>query len=789
MRHLFLMMACLMGLSLEANHHLTAEQALERLGLGYESAHTLRKAPAARNQRYYVFNREDGGFVIASADDRARAVLGYCDEGQWDPNNIPPAMQGWLESMTAALDILAESDEEVQVADNQQAISRRRAAATRVEPLFKLPGEGEILWGQNTPFNNLCPAIGNTHSATGCAATAMAQIMRYHKWPDHGYGSNTYDTSSVGDQGLHTTVSQDFSKTYYDWNNMLTAYYVTVDGKPNNYNEKQAEAVATLMRHVGVSFSMDYNTGASGTTEGPMLKGILENLNYDKGLQIYYRENYTSEEWYAMLQDEIDAKRPVLMNGYSLSGGHAFVIDGYDTSMGDSYFHFNWGWNGMSNGYYSVDVTDPGQQGTGGSLGGYSYNQNIFTGLQKPTGSNKSAQPNLCVSAAIRYQYGQIHFQFLNRGCGQFNGQAGYAIDKGNGNVQFVAVKSYSLGFREGSGSLHLTPVAPTAAGWHYYAAYKDGSDIVRMRTIVGTPSELISVSDGKGGYTLESSKDECSLTCLSFAPTDETIYAGTTAYFTLKLQNIGSAEYNGALYLTMSDMVDDGKGGYVEGAEERATENPLGIYLRPGASNTYAFPYYGGLTTGKHRVRVMYNPRNGGGLIYVANAELDIDVVPYSRPVKNPPSITKATCELSATEVEQGKMLTLSVVATNVGGTDEVMAGGCIYKEKGNTVVGVLGGKLVKFEKGENTLTFPGMIDLPVGRYRMLFGWQDDGWWELPNYQYIYFNVLEAAEGISTPTIQGSAAKSFDLQGRQLLNANSDMRGLYIQNGRKVIR
>ena len=734
MKKVFLVLFALLGLTAAAqSHHLTAEQAMARVGLEHRSVGHMRKAPApASNDLYYVFNTDEG-FVIASADDRARAVLGRCDSGAWDPNNIPPAMQGWLESMSEALQHLANSAESVSTTAPAAA---KAPAATRVEPLL-----GAITWGQGEPYFNECPTIGSTHSATGCAATAMAQIMRFHQYPERGAGSNSYVSETI-----KFNISEDFSQTTYDWANMKTSYPMSVDGKTKYYTETEATAVARLMYHLGAASNMDYNTGASGTTEAPMLKAMIDNFQYDRGLQIYYRDYFTSAEWYALLQSEIDARRPVLMNGYSISGGHAFVIDGYDTTMGDGYFYFNWGWNGMSNGYYSVDITDPGQQGTGGSLGGYSYNQNIFVGIQRPTGSSSVAKPNLCVTEALKYAREQIYFAFRNRGCGTFTGEVGYAVEQ-NGTTSFTSLGTLNnAGFNEG-GNYHFSP-AVTKAGARVYAAYRTSDGQIKaMAPIVGTPSVLVSQMSGSKVVYVAESKDMPNLEVTAVAVDNESgvSYVGYNTTFNFTVKNNGQAEYNGPLYLCITELDEQGNP-TIE--EYHTADNPLGVYIRPGESYTGHMTYYNDtyLLAGKrYSCEIIYNARNSSSFVHIPGAKAVFDVELYKAPSpKNPPVITVLSQELSATTVEQGKQLSLKLKVKNTGGTDPVPAGGVIYQKKGSSPIAYLGEQVVSFPEGESEWTFTGAVNLEPGSYRLLAGWDDNGWWELWNYNYIYFDVTE---------------------------------------------
>lgn len=741
--------------SATSEHHLTAEQALQRVKAAMPEAIANDASAAARHRApgntesplYYVFNLEGGGYVITSADDRARTILGRCDEGQWDADNVPPAMQGWLESMSEGLLVLAQSDADVPASattDACLAAAPERAAAVRVEPLLKLDGEGEILWGQNTPFNNLCPASGSTHSATGCAATAMAQIMRYHRWPAQGRGSNSYDTSTIGDSGSKTSVSDTFEGVSYDWSNMLTQYYLTTDGRPSNYNDTQATAVATLMRHIGVASNMDYNTGASGTTEGPMLKAMIENFDYDRSLQIYYRENYTSADWYALLQSEIDAQRPVLMNGYSVSGGHAFVIDGYDTQMGNGYFHFNWGWNGMSNGYYSVDITDPGEQGTGGSLGGYSHNQNIFTNIKPQAGG--TAKANLCITEALKYSREQIYFAFLNRGTGSFTGEVGYVVEQ-DGQTAFTSLATMTNATFSQGGNYHFAP-AVSKAGARVYAAYRlPNGTIQPMTPIVGTPSVLVSQMNGSKLTFVAESADMPALevASISIAGGEQVSYVGHNTTFDVMIKNTGAAEYNGPLYLCITELDDNGQP-TIE--EYHTADNPLGVYIRPGESNSYQLTYYSEtylLAGHQYSAEVIYNPRNSSSFVHIPGAKLVFDVELYQPSTgSNPPVITISKQSLSTPVVEQGGELTVNAKFYNKGGIDPVKVGAAIFAEKGNTILATLGVSTKSIAKEMSDHTFTGVVDLAPGKYRLLLGYDDDGVWEFFGYNYLYFNVVE---------------------------------------------
>lgn len=229
----------------------------------------------------------------------------------------------------------------------------------------------DISWDQTYPYNLMTPCyVGTTHSATGCVATAMAQIMYYHKYPAQGAGQKTYKPET-----LNQTITVDFSKSHYGWDVMTPKYDATSTDTARN-------AVALLMRDCGVAVEMAY-----GEQSGSMIDRwpvpLTTNFGYDKGLGYLTSTYYSQTEWDDIIRSEIDNARPVFATGFTDgNGGHAFVFDGYDA---DGLIHVNWGWSGMSNGYFRTSALTPPSQGTGGSSGGFNYRQGIIVGIQPPT--------------------------------------------------------------------------------------------------------------------------------------------------------------------------------------------------------------------------------------------------------------------------------------------------------------------------------------------------------------------------------------------------------------------
>lgn len=354
----------LSALSVSAEH-ITPEQALGRLdknsmpkGMRSREASGL-KLVSSPNE-LYVFSSGDD-FMIVPSDDVARPLLGYCENFDTVAN---PTLAAWLRFYAREIKAAKSAPRRL---ENSAGVSHAAVA-----PLVKTK------WNQGAPYCYLCPDDGKYYCVTGCVATAMAQVMKYHEWPAKGVGTHSYCWES-GQQ----TLSFDYGQTTFDWKNMLNEY---VD---NQYSNAQAKAVATLMRAAGIAVDMDYSPEGSGASSYNITRALVENFNYDKALYIAERDYYTAEDWDALIYGEIASGRPVVYGGVTNDkAGHEFVVDGYSA---DGFYHLNWGWGGVSDGYFLLSALDPAQQGIGGSDSGYNYYQDAIIGMRAPVAGSKQA--------------------------------------------------------------------------------------------------------------------------------------------------------------------------------------------------------------------------------------------------------------------------------------------------------------------------------------------------------------------------------------------------------------
>lgn len=313
---------------------------------------------------------------MTPADDHFPALLGYGDNGTFDIERISPAFKSFLE------DYAREMEYAVKYANlSSQSTTDVSPSWEPIAPLLKTK------WDQDVPYNNLCPIMeiidssGNVTgqtltTASGCVATSMAQLMKYHEWPDVGVGSNSYEWNGGFQDVLKKKLSYDFSAKPFDWKNMLDTYTTNQMGT-RNYTNAQALAVAELMYACGISVNMNYCAdvaGGSGAIAQDQNAALINNFKYSRAMRFKYRDYCSSHEFEEIIYDNLKRGLPVLYSGVGSAGGHSFVCDGY---AGDHYFHFNWGWSGVSDGYFYLCRLNPDNLGIGGGAGGFNTNQGI----------------------------------------------------------------------------------------------------------------------------------------------------------------------------------------------------------------------------------------------------------------------------------------------------------------------------------------------------------------------------------------------------------------------------
>lgn len=308
----------------------------------------------------YLF-RSPAKAMLLPADDAAVPVLGYFDNAP--EGDMPPQLEWWISEYARQI---------AWAAEHPAAVSR--SASDITDERESVAPQLTTVWNQSTPFNDNCPFDGDRRAPTGCLATALAQIMNYWEYPAEPSGAITY-TDAYG----HVR-SCSFDGKPFLWNDMADNYNADENGSVS-YTPEQASAVAWLMEAVGHATQMKYSAMGSGAYTFNLGPAIARYFGYD-GPATLQRDYYSAEVWENLVYEHIRTVGPVFYTGANFNNmGHAFVCDGY---QGNGYFHINWGWGGLYDGYFKLSALTPDGYGIGGYDGGFNYLQDAVFNITPP---------------------------------------------------------------------------------------------------------------------------------------------------------------------------------------------------------------------------------------------------------------------------------------------------------------------------------------------------------------------------------------------------------------------
>lgn len=666
---------------------------------------------------YYVFNKGTG-FIIVSADDRATEILGYSDAGLFDIDNLPDNFRSWLNVYATELENLSTTPEQAELL-NSPAKTQTRSTGKSLAPLL-----GSIMWDQGSPYNALCPTINGQRTAVGCVATAMAQIMRYHRWPEKGTGTTpTYTTTS----NKLKVSSVNLANTTYDWANMTPFY---------NDSSSRAEmtAVATLMYHCGVSVEMDYGL-SSGAYSSDVPNALKTYFSYNQNMEMLSRDYYTKAEWDSIIRKELDEKRPVYYSGSSMSGGHAFVCDGYDAN---GLFHFNWGWSGLSNGYFALSSLTPSSQGIGGSSGGYNFAQGIIIGIQPETTTGSNIY-QLCMDTTMTVSNNQISKNDMftisvdglwNMGARTFSGKIGPALYDASGNIictlkmQNTSLASYR-GWNSCSFTENTIPNAVQNGNYRLHLVYQatGSSDYTIIRTPTGTSNYIqVTVNDNKVTFT-NTTEFEVDLQ-LDALEVIGNLYQNKEGKIKYTITNHG-IEYVSGLVILLESTINDT-------IYQWGNLNPVSI--ANGETQTFEVLENIELEPGEYMLSLYYDSGNSYQNINYVNLWGEGKLVTIlETPAAGIPNLQLLSpISFDDNDNVNRSDMNMSVRITNKGAyfSDNVIA--FIFPESGGKSLSYFGFQPISIDKDETCdITFSGAVGLAEGTYLVALYYNYNNNWQ----------------------------------------------------------
>ena len=341
---------------------------------------------AAQDPAFYVISRPEGGFVMVAGNDNVQPVLAFSFENDFVVEGMPDNVRWWMEQYKDHV----RSSVSATPAVREQWEKFESTKASPVSPVtneFKDSRTNE--WNQTNPANFYCPTVENQDetSVCGCVALATAEIMAWFGtsnpslssiWPDgkvipgYIYTSNNSESVEVVEHNLTLThdwtnlkalarPGRDDSKedefyeqvTGFNWaNSDLYLYH----GVGSNTLTTLGYDLAKLTYDIGTLIKAEYNdmdNNGTGAITANVTRAVAPVFGYNNEARYVSKSSYTSGQWEQLMKDQI-TQRPIIYTG----PGHAYVADGYGTYDSKQYFHFNMGWGGDNNGYYTLDVQE-----------------------------------------------------------------------------------------------------------------------------------------------------------------------------------------------------------------------------------------------------------------------------------------------------------------------------------------------------------------------------------------------------------------------------------------------
>lgn len=550
----------------------------------------------------FVAHLAPRGFVLLRADDDIPPVKLYSDTCPFE--NLPD----WA--------VEAFSTELAQELDTVQEIRARGGEAPRsfagqwkelIHGVTRTPlgldeygvtatAAGPLLttaWDQGNPYNMYMPAVSGAlngydgRAPVGCGATALAQILCYHKKPAQIARDETYTDSSGASQGTYSASAAGLGA--YDWNNMpnsVSAGSATV----------QKNAVGQLIWHCAVGVHMDFEAGGSGSSTTWATSAMRNLFGYtcDNYVQ---RSSYSDASWFTKISNDINAYKPLEYVISSSKGGHMVVCDGVS---GTSQIHLNFGWGTFQpgatawydmNSIYADSVTwttqgaifniTPPASGTAPSVTSFSINNGAAS-----TSSRNVTLNNACSGSPTQYMASESA-SFSGASWQTYSTAPSFTLSSGNGTkTVYFKVKNATGESSASSDTITLeesTGTAPTINSYSINngAASTSSRTVTLNNTCSGSPTEyMASESSSFSGASWYTYSTAPSFTLSSGSGT-KTVYfkvrntygSSATWYDTITLDESGYAE----LYvLRMKEKINWAKGGVGSGMVQVAIPTTL---------------------------------------------------------------------------------------------------------------------------------------------------------------------------------------------------------------------
>lgn len=702
--------------------------------------------------QYYLITPEEGnGFIIVSGEDRLSPIVGYSTGST--VGEMPPALVDWLAEYSSYVDDIRSGKVEPAITTG--------ATGPAIAPMLKTS------WNQSSPYNNYCPTVNGQKTPTGCTATAMAQVMKHHNWPEKPTKAISWTNSATGKQ---ETV--DITKNTYDWANMLPHYR-------NSYNSTQAHAVAQLMFDVGRAINSNYAPSGTGSADIYAARALVNVFDYSPQIKVLRRSECTYDEFFTAIRENLEAGQPLVHCGHGQSyvAGHAFVCDGIDAN---NLVHIDWGWDGAYNGFFDLGSMAPGGSGIGGGQDRYNVGQTIIVNIRPRTAdeAGRAGDPSLYVYDVVHplnnttldeytanFSAGTARFkmiaQFLNWSHSTVNMQYMLSITSADGkfNKMNTASAAVEIPFENATGyyidfyvnNSNTSNANYLGEGTYYIEIYyKDANgNNVKMKG----ENNCLKLEVGATSATLSKTLPEIELTGLEFR--EAPVYPNDNMVFDVALRNNNTHNAT-VVVVPIVNRLNDGA---VVKSDTLSSHGVLvNVFDNTDFLATYTVP--NGITeSGDHYISFAYDLRNSYTDHNVAVDKSRLKSIAGKSATftiqEMPEGPIPTVASISTPEIVVGRKLTVTANVKNAAFTDSPYTGTiALFAEKDGKSILLAEKKVSNLARNASTSLsfssedyFPALV---VGTYKTyVCELSGDSWKKIAGNGAYSFTLNEAATGV----------------------------------------
>lgn len=292
---------------------------------------------------FYVFSRKSGGFVVVSGESALSPIVAYSYDSPFKAEGMPENLEAWFSELRDNINSWRGSAATPKVVMEWEKYSSQTKAAAEIPPVLVYK---TAKWGQDYPFNLLCPVdhMYERISKVGCTAVSFATLLHYWKWPDAGVGR--FPSYWASDK--HYVAPEIILGHEYQWDLMLDDYYA----EGVTPTEEQNNAVAVLCRDVAQGGKSIFGANGASGDQTRTIQNLTEPFKLTRKVRKLFRMHFTPEDWVRTMVEGLQFG-PIYYGVRHNDGGHAIVADGYDSN---GFIHFNWGFYGMNDGFYDTSI-------------------------------------------------------------------------------------------------------------------------------------------------------------------------------------------------------------------------------------------------------------------------------------------------------------------------------------------------------------------------------------------------------------------------------------------------